>query len=904
MKRYWLMAVSLVLLLTLLLSPCAPLTAALAEEMSETQETAAPQFDTQIFLLPKMNRDYVNKDAEQQFERFLQDLLLLLPQNKTAQVVLFPASGDEVTLLTESDELTAALKMPYEIKDTAYWLNKIESEYASSAKQNIVIAIESGNVKSTIEDSWGPLKQLAGNGLEVYLIGLQTKRNEEAGKALASWISNGRMSSAVANQTVTAADRLHFTWIQDYSCMLEILQPLVSQLTGLTFESAQANEYGVFTFHPYAGLTEKIVVLLENKAPEDFLSITNGTVNAVPHELTGTGNLLSVIAITEDTDIVKVAGGSKASGLFWAPVYDEQNGLTLAFGNSDNQTRFERNESGSFYAAVPGLDQEQLAQAMERYGAVCHMMDAATGRVLQTMVYDADSQVFRADYVFSESSESLQLYAQIQLNDVAGTRLVSEPYTIVITNTAPEITAQSEPVYWIGDPWEEKASHLIIPLSYSDHENDRVELSVVEPSTPLLPGLGKVQLSDDQSQLLIELNEAPQTAKAFTVRIAAHDGELSSDACEIRFILYDLTQELQKLETEVAAELPDGHSVSKYTDFRVSANVRFSDEMPELLKQKLTEKMDEHYTCTLLVEGPQGVTERLAMEKAEDWFATVNLQQSGAYSIKALLSTEQEELGIESEPQKIVVAGKTPVLSSGDFPAEMDGMMAQSEESAEEFWQMTGLIPSRLFKDEDGDEISISVSARLLNPKEGQEPLSLHTQAVGDQEAALRFTAAGLYEISIVASDIDGEGDSITSVLRITSARSQMLQYALLGAAALLALVLLILIIVSLAKHSFKGKIIEVTVRSTHWTKKTVVYADAWKKTVQPISVLLTSAACPPDSMLYAALEGCMIRPCRQGVMLLKADKLGLEKKTRITANESVSFQADQYEIELKITLD
>lgn len=904
MKRYWLMAVSVVLAIALLILPCAPFVAS-AEEATEAQKAAAPQIDKQIFLLPKMNRDYGNKDTERQFEKIIKDLMLLLPQDETVQVVLFPVSGDEPKVLTETEELSELLELPYEVKNSAEWLNKIETDYAAQAKQNIVIAMESGNVKNTIEDSWGPLKQLANNGTAVYLLGLETKKNEEAGEALASWISDGRLEkSSYDDNIVTVADDLHFAWIRDYSRALETLAPLLKELTGLTFETASGNEYGVFTFRPYAGLTEEIVVLLENKAQDAYLSVTNGTTKAVEHELTGAGNTLSVIRITNDTDIVKVAGGRESTGMVWAPVYGDMNDLKLEFGNSDNRNSFERNQQGSFYAAVPGLDQDGLAQTMEHYGATCQLVDAASGKVLQAMNYDAAGKVFRADYIFAESSENRQICAQIQLNDGLNTCLTSEPYTVEITNTAPEVTAQSEPVYWIGDPWEEKKTSLSIPLSSSDHEKDQVTLKVVEPSAPLLPGLGNVRLSDDQSELIIDLNEQPQSAMPFTIKVTANDGELTSEPYEISFMLYDLTRELEKLQHAGAVELPAGMSIPKYEDFQVTAKVLFPEEMPEMLRQKLTEKIQEHYVCTLQVEGPEGAMEPIPMEKAEGWLCTGNLNKSGIYRVKALFSTENETLWIESEPQEISIVGKAPVCANVNFPAELDEMMTRGEESTEESWQMEGLIPSVLFADEDGDEISISISANRVNLKEGEQPLKLEAQAAGDEEAELCFTVAGLYEVTIAASDADGEGDIITCMVRVTSARSKILQYILFGAAIVLAVVLVVWLIVTLAKPSFKGKLIEVTVRSAHWTKKTVVYADAWKKTEQPVSVLLTCAACPPDSMLYTVLEECTIRPQRQGVVLLKADKLGLEKKTRINANESVAFHADQYQVELKVTLE
>lgn len=904
MKRYWLMALSAVLVITLLISPCAPF-AASAEETTEVQEAAAPQIDKQIFLLPKINRDYGNKDTERQFEKIIKELLLLLPQDETVQVVLFPPSGDEPKVLKEPEELSEALELPYEVKDSADWLNKIETDYAAQAKQNIVIAMESGNVKNTIEDRWGPLKQLANNGTEVYLIGLETEKNENAGEALASWISDGRLErNSCDDSLVTVAKCLHFAWVRDYNRALETLVPLLEELTGLTFETAAGNEHGVFTFHPYVGLTEEIVVLLENRAQDAYLSVTNGTTKALEHEVIGSGNTLSVIRITEVTDIVKVAGGREATGMIWAPVYGDMNGLKLEFGNSDNRTIFERNQQGNFYAAVPGLDQDILAQTMEHYGASCKLVDGATGRVLQTMNYDAAGKFFRTDYVFTESSENRQLCAQLLLNDRQNACLTSELYTVEVTNTAPEITAQSESVYWIGDPWEEKKTRLTIPLDCLDREKDQVTLKLVEPIAPLLPGLGNVRLSDDQSELIIELNERPLTAETFTIKVTANDGELTSEPYEISFVLYDLTEELQKLQRAGAVELPAGTSIPKYEDFQVAAKVLFPEEMPKTLKQKLTEKIQEQYSCMLQVEGPEGALETIPMEKSEDWLCTGNFQRSGAYQIKALFSTEKETLWIESKPQEITIVGKAPIRANADFPAKLDEMMTRSEESTEESWHMEGLIPSALFTDEDGDEIVISVSANRLNLKEGEQPLKLEAHAVGREEAELRFTVAGLYEVAIAASDVDGEGDIITCMVRVTSARSKIIQYVLLGAAGLLAVVLLVWLVVTLAKPSFKGKLIEVTVRSTYWTKKTVVYADAWKKAAQPVSVLLTCAASPPDNMLYAALEECTIRPHRRGMVLLKGDKLGLEKKTLINANESVSFQVDQYQVELKVTLD
>ena len=898
MKRYWLMAVSAVLLIIMLISPCAPF-AASAEETIEVQEAAAPQIDKQIFLLPKMNRDYGNNDIERQFENLVKGLLWLPPEDETAQVVLFPPSGDEVRVLTEPGELSEALEVPYEVQNPADWLNKIETEYAALAKRNIVIAIESGNVKNTIEDSWGPLKQLANSGVEVYLIGLETKKNKETAQALASWISDGRLEQNCSDSTVTVADGLHFAWISDYSRALETLIPLLKELTGLTFEAAVSNSYGQFVIHPYAGLTEGIVVLLENQAQDAYLSITNGMRKTMEH--VGFGNMLSVIRIANDADTVEVYGGSESTRVLWAPIYGGMNGLKLEFGNSDNQTSFERNEQGSFYAAVPGLDQDGMAQTMERYGASCEMIDAATGKVLQTMTYDASSKVFRADYVFSESNENKQICAQILLNDSENTCLTSEPYTIAITNTAPEVAAKSEPVYWIDDPWEEKKTSLTIPLICSDHENDHVTLKVVQPTVPLMPGLGDVWLSDDQSKLIIELNEQPLTAETFTIKVTASDGELTSEPYEISFMLYDLTEELQKLQTAGVVQLPA--EMAKYEEFQVSAKVRFPEEMPELLKQKLEEKIQEHYICTLQVEGPEGTLESIPMEKAEDWFCTGTLDKSGTYQIKARFDTEKEALWIESEPQEMTIIGKAPLRANADFPAELDKVMSRNE-SGEEFWQMEGLVPSELFTDEDGDEIFISVSANRVNLKEGEQPLVLEAQAAGSEEADLRFTVAGMYEVSIVASDVDGKGDIITCMVRVTSARSRIIQYVLFGAAILLAAVLLVWSIVMLVKPSFKGKLIEVTVHSTYWTKKTLVYADVWKKTAQPLSVLLTCAACPPDSMLYAALEECTIRPQRQGVVLIKGDKLGLEKKTRINANETASFHVDSYQVELKVTLD
>lgn len=893
MKRYW-----LTIMTALLLALCLPLMGGAAEGMME--ETAEPALDTQIFLLPKITQDYREKDTQDHFVSILKDVVGPLTMEENRQVVLFPAKNNKAPEIGQ----TVDFRSPYAVVEPAQWLQQICDTDHLDAKRNIVIAIEGRNLQREAEISadWAMLKQLAEmDDVDVYMISLSTGRNESGMRALAAWLSDGQMpeTSASENSVVDLTDSLHLIRVTDYSQALQALMPLTEKLTGRTYTQVQADEAGTYSLFAYAGLTRQQVLLVES-SEQVQLTVVNQNGDAVNCEMITASNALQAVVLPDDATVMNVTVEGKHGAVYWGYQYETLDGLKLELQSLERKNTFARNEQSGFYASLMGMELSKLVESMNGRGVVCELINGETMETLAVMDYSAERNFFYTDYAFTQPAEQMPMRIRIRLDD--GLELLSEPYMVQITNTAPVLSVQNEPLYWIADPWKQVAS-LKIPLTVTDAENDEVKLELVDLESGVVAGLGTITVNDAEKCLEISLFAEPILGEEFSINVRCSDGVTCSETCEVSFTLYSLTEALQQMQNGAVLTLEGDHQLKKYQEVMAHVTLAFPEDMPEMwqtaLKQVICERMEAK--MTIVPSSPDAEMTEMTMTASDDgWQAVCSMTVADNYQVTAALVSDWGNWTIAAQPVEITVAGSRPEIADATYPAQQKLVIPEPEEEQEAGYWLQDIVPNQLFRDEDGDEIVMTATLVQLVRGVPQDE-TMTAQSTGDQMLSMCIAQPGQYELHLVAADNDGRSEEIISTLYVLTYRQQLVVYALLGAIALLMAVLLIRLLVYLVKPSFKDKVIEVTVNSTHWCRTARISTNAWKKKAQPLNVLLLCAACPPDGVLYDAANGCTIKPQRRGIVLLKGENLNLEKKCRIAVGENATASVGQYAITLTV---
>lgn len=864
----------------------------------ESQTVTEPPLDMQIFLLPQINREYSNVDKNEHFIDVLTGLTSLMPIEKSQTVLYASSRGDEMQLGG-----TPSFEAPYAVADMNEQLQSLPLEYGGQARRNIVIAIESRSMETAdeIEQEWGELKALSASGVDVYVIGLETKKNKTSGKLMAEWIG-AASNDAVAyeNQMVQANEHLHFVWITDYNQCIDALQPLAETLTGMNFKQVQPDEQGEFVVYPYAEMIQEHVLLVEGNLKK--VSILNAADEPIACNVVVSNDALTILQVTdevEQVDTLRLSVDGKVKAVQLASTYKPVEAVELAFENRSGKSEFKRNEVGSFYATLTGVDPTRLVQSMAKRGVACEVIELGSGNVLGTMQYDAEDTMFQYEHTLTMPSGELQLCARISLDE--GLVLMSEPYTVRVTNTAPRVTSQNETMYWTQDPWDATSSSaILIPLTVEDDEQDAVQLRLVEPASGVIPGLGSVSLDTEMQAIRIDLFEQPSTDTQFNIKVAGSDGEMDSAECDVGFKLYDLTAELQNLQQLACITVVPDTIIEKHNEFNVSVSFDFPAGMSQTVKDALLTEIQEHYTVQLQISDQREKAPLVWQDGT--WRATCSVELAGDYTLRAVFNCDHSDLRIEATKIGVQIRGSVPEIGDEMLLPIMGLVLPKQDDSGNTTRVLDGLTPSQLFKDANQDDITASVTVAQYSWKNDEWQQTLDVTAVGDQLAEVQFDMPGKYEVRIKSSDVDGNGAEIASTIFVITYKQSLILGAVVCVLAILIAVLLIRTVAHIIKPSFKGKMIEVTISSSRWERVAQIRADAWKKKKQPLSALLTCAACPPDSMLYEAAKSCIVKPNRKGITLLKGSELGFEKKTRILLNETVEGTWNQYAIRIGVS--
>lgn len=883
-----------VLLLALLI----PLAGGAAEGVVE--ESAEPTLNTQIFLLPKITQDYTEKDRREHFISVLKDVVGSLAADENQQVVLFPAKNNKAPEIGQ----TVEFDIPYAVSNPAQWLQQVYDTDHLKAKKNIIIAIEGRNLQkeAEISEDWALLKQLAElDDVEVYMINLYTGKNESAGRVLATWISDGQLTevSAFENKVVDVTDKLHFTRVTDYTQALQPLMPLVEEMRGLQYTCMQADETGVYRIFPYVDLTLQQQLLVES-SEQVQMTVADKNGNVLNCEPVVVSKSLQAVALPDNYTTMNVTVIGEHGAVYWGYQYKALNDLKLVVQNREARNSFARNEQTSFYASISGMEQNKLVESMNSRGVTCELINGETMEVLATMNYEAERNLFLADYAFTQPAEQMAVCARIRLDD--DVEFLSEPYIVQITNTAPVLTAQNESLYWVADPWRQVAS-LKIPLTVTDAENDEIKLELVDMETGAIAGLGTIVVNDAEQCLEIGLFAEPTLGEEFSIKVRCSDGVVYSETSEINFALYSLTEALQQMQNGATLTLDGDHEVKKYQDVSLHVSLNFPENTSPMWQEALAQVICERMKSKLNIVPSTSDAEmtEIALTMIDGgWQVDCSMSRADNYQLTATLVSDWGGWTITTQPVDIHVKGSQPVIADETYPTWQKLVIPEPEVNKEAGYWLHDIVPNQLFQDEDGDEIIMTATVvRMVH--DAPQDVAMTVQAMGDQPLEMCITQPGKYELNMVAEDSDGASEKIVSTLYVLTYRQQIVMYALLVVAALMLAVLLIKLLVHLVKPSFRGKIVEVTVNSTHWSRTARINMNSWKKKAQPLNVLLLCAACPPDGVLYDAAAGCMIKPQRKGIMLCKGENLNLEKKCRISVNENATASVGQYTLTVAV---
>lgn len=869
--------------------------------------SVAKAYDRQLFILPNVTRDYPGNDASKHFQQFLNDALQLFQTSGKVRTGLFSNQETAPTLIEGAME-TAAVELPVQVEDTTASLKKIPACLHDS-ESNLVVAIESANAQrqDTISERWFYLKKLASAGVPVLLIGLETRNNQGAATALSTWCNKGQPDPAFeANRIMDYGHNLHFVWINDYNNLSTTLLPLMNTLVGKEFVQAESDEEGNYHLFPYAALTQSTTLMLLGDLTGADFQILNGQSEPVDYVTEFQDDMMMLVNVSGGQDTLIVPSTTGLTGLAWWNHETAVSTFSLTLENADGKTLFTRNEEARFFVSISDMDAERLVNDMALHNDRCELIDAKTGETLTYMTYDAKDHVFRANYVFQSSCEKRYLQARIQLS--TGIELLSKYFALTVTNTAPIVKSLGETLYWIHDPWDESGSSLLrIPIETSDAENDEIQLRIDNPRSGVMAGLGSIKISDDQQYVEIELNDEPQTETPFTILIAGSDGEQDSSQCQIAFQLFDLQAQLQALQQQAKMILPEEENIFKRQNFTVAVKIELPETVAPLLRQSLSKVLQEHLTFQLsVVSMEDGSTKPpLNMDYVDgQWQCTVQLDASGDYALTAICNTQTPDalaFEVNSVTDMLQVQNHPPKAMTDSETLTLEEALMEDDGTGTESFALSGLKPSKLFADEDGDEISMTLTAQRMQEKSEDSEITLTAEASGEKEASLVIRVPGTYQVTAASRDEDEPGEIITFTVKAVSVRAQQLKRLLLLAALIVAAILLILLVIHLIKPSFKGKVVHLTLHTSQWDSKSTLHLDAWKKKKQPMYLLLTCAACPPDDLLYAAFEGCEWKPMRHGAVLLKTESLGMGKKILFRDNEPVTLQVGQYSLELMV---
>ncbi len=897
MKRYGAITLCAALLCVWLLSMCR---LAVAQEAEDTHAETA-----QLLILSNFNRDYSQNDKNQQFIQMLKSAMRMLPVDGTSRVVLFPNKADSPeTAYFDTEMAVDAFEHYMTMEDPSVRLDQIRRDYAGKANRNIVVAIETSRLKvGTLEERWGKLKELPDYGFDVFMFSLGAS-NGNMKSTFAEWLYNDDTGKSVsANEMYSISDHFHFACIENYNNLPAVIEPFMNAVYGNAFEVLQPDEQGIYSLYSIEALLLDNTLILQGNIQENLrLSMTDSNGDAVDFAVLYQGKDIALVRPKQKVVSISIKSDAELTSLRSGTRYKDLSATQLLFKNLDGQTVFKRNEAARFYASVSDVDQAAFGQSLLLRQIPFELIDIETGEVLQVMEYDPEYGVFRADCVFTGSSDDRQLGARVVLGNQL--TLISEPFHVQVTNTAPVINVESAPMYWINDPWDTSDSAIIsIPLSAADAENDNLTFRITTPQDGIIGGVGRLRLNNEQNtiEVLLDTTHPTETGKANDLCVSCSDGEAQS-SCDFTLLLYDLQRELQAIQSSASLTLEPSSDVFKKSKFNAAAFVNYPSNMPDHLNHGLIERIGSSYNCKLVIVDSNGESLEQEMMLGEGWHCTVQLDDADAYQVKAVFYPDRDAPAIESQPQTLQVLGRVPKLITDNPLASLTGLMEQPEGSDEELWEMR-LIPNDLFTDDDGDEISISVEVERKSDKPSETPVKMTGQAAGSQEAIFTFTVSGNYRFVITPSDIDGTGEPYECVIHVDSAKELLIRKVLIWLAIAASAVLLMWLIIYCIKPGFSDKVIDVEVKSSNWASGAKVYPGVWRKKKQPLSMLLTCAACPPDEKLYVGVEGCQIKPTRHGIVLLKTNNLsGLGKSVSLNENESVTIPVGSYSIALMVS--
>lgn len=738
----------------------------------------------------------------------------------------------------------------------------------------------------------------------MYFIGLETGSNRSSAEALFTYFNGSLPQGGLPrNQFVTLNEHFHFLWLNTYDTAPTALLPLLAEVTGRQYEAAEQDAEGNFVVSPYAALTQSTSLLLSGTFSSAGLQLTDGEGTPLLYTMEQPANsALSFLQVAGSHATIHIPAVPGLKAVYsWS---DESSSLlpTLSLKNSDGRTTFQRNEEGNFFVTLEGSQGDLLAQDMVAHGDICQLLDAS-GSVMAELTYDAAGKSFQGSCVFTHSGDEIPLQACIQLGNRPA--LYSEPLIISVTNTAPTVTSSGSAMYWIHDPWSEDGDDVLrIPFTATDAEGDTLFPELVSEST--VEGLGTVSLSEDGQQVEIALNRDPKQATTFNIQLVVSDGEALSDTCLISFELYDLTASVEMLKDAFHLSPAVSDALYKKTATPFVVTVDYSVQMPSFLREALEQELAHHLQWKLLSRNnDDGTTLPVIPMTFENgqWQGSLQAEKAGAYTITANCDTQAIGLVLEDSTLSLDILNHAPApLVEGSTLSLAEALM-EEDATGTEVYILKDFVPSALFTDEDGDEITATLTATLTTE---EETISLTATAVEDEPIPpLSITVPGTYEVTVVPQDEDGQGEGLQFTVVAVSARAKLIRQILLLAAAVAALMLLLALLVYAIKPGFKGKVLTLTLRSPQWEGKGRIHLDAWKKKKQPLHALLTCTACPPDSELFAAFAACRCKPRRNGVTLLNTGNLEVgSKKIVLRDGEPVTLQVGSYTMEWKVTLE
>ena len=876
---------------------------------AEAQENLEGQGISQIILVPysSNNNNYQNADPKGTILDVLVGSLHLLPDEMGADFTLInQGTPSNVELQTLTSSMITMMKGGNTPKKCINAIDSLMSDQTME-KTAILVLDCSGNY----DDEWtANLTGYADRGAKVFFVEIQNQYNAKRRNDFAAPFHIP--SEYKENQLALSQSHpnLSYAWISDPDLALDVFCPFIRQILQKELTRVESGD-GVFNITPFASLTASTDVIIPGAFSAE--NVESGTAAV---ELIYQNPAFTYLRVGQGTDRIQIAQGS-VPAIYASQSFINTDGISLQLGSSSSRTQFEYQDKNELYAWIDGsdIDPAVLAQDLINQGLQPVITDQDNRETVMT--WDPDAQRWTGSVLLDHSGE---WNLQVLIRDKEGKSLFqSNTYSCTVTIKEPEIqlgegwpegTDENPVVLWTFDPWNPQTYKQVeIPFQTVGKLSAAANSDM---NQTFVPDVGDLKVNAENNKIEIVLNNYQVSeTKDFDIYLVSDIGEIKSQPKRIHVTLHNLAENIRKINIKPVPM--DQTRVQKNQNFTAAAVIEDEECNPDAVV-----RVRDHlqlFASVIDQDGKAVVPPVRMSEEEKRYTAELRYNRSGKYSVQisgnweGTEETEEFESAFVLEPIAFSLEGSKPVKSSDNIP-DQEGVLPINREQS--YWETEKYKISDLFTETDNDMMTVAISVLQEGSQAGlhiaedgiitlqeQGPSELSLTDVN--EFAFRLTGAGAYQISIKASDEDGESESYRFTVNVKTLLEKILDQVKKYGVFALAGIILLIIVLYLLKPSFKGKTLDMTVTNEQWNQSTQLDLAAWGKTKKKFYYLLTCCACPPDPALYEEFAQTWVKPTRRGIKLKGVKKQTGQKTARIDENHSFSCSAGPYRIAITV---